>query len=375
MNEKFSLKDHLFNEVKVRYLAEQIARVHEPFLAQQFVTEVMGRLLILELKDRIRWIAEVLEKHLPTDYEIAVAIVTKALPPPLDPNQTDGDFGDFIFAPFGEYVVRRGCTKERLAVSLISLRELTMRFSMEDAIRYFLRAFPAETLKIMHQWVHDDNYHVRRLVSEGTRPRLPWSGRVEIPWAVRRKLLTLLHSDVTRYVVRSVANHLNDEAKENPHGVLAVVAEWQQANKATQKELMWLTRHALRTLIKIGHPDTLEFLGYHAGQVHMVEFAVSPSVVRMGERVSLKAEITSQTDVLVLIDYRIGFVKKTGECTDKVFKWTIRSVKKAEPLILNKTHLLKADATTFKLYPGEHTLAVQINGEVHATTKFILTDQ
>lgn len=372
MSEKFSLKDYLFNEEKVQYLARLLAEVDKQFQKEEFVNEVMSRLLVLELKDRIRWIAKVLERYLPKEYEVAVATIVKSLPLPLDPTRTDDDFGDFIFAPFGEYVVVNGCMEERLETSLNVLKELTMRFSMEDAIRTFLRALPKETLAEMKRWVQHDNYHVRRLVSEGTRPRLPWSGRVDIPWSVRREFLTTLHADNTRYVVRSVANHLNDEAKENQEGVLEVLKEWHKSKTQDEKELAWLTRHALRTLIKNGHIETLQFLGYESGWVKVVDFSVTPEIMQAGERITLHLTIESTVDTLALIDYRIGFVKKNGERAEKVFKWTEKSLKKGGQLLLTKSHHLKADSTTFKLYHGEHTVSIQINGEVLDTKTFVL---
>jgi 3-methyladenine DNA glycosylase AlkC len=374
MSEPFLLKGYLFNESTVLYLAHLLQRSDPLFPVQLYTQTVLSRFPDLSLKERITWMAEVLERYVPCEYEAAVAVLQAALPPPLEPTRTDDDFGDFIFAPFGEYVVRNGCTKERLQISLNTLRELTMRFSMEDSVRYFLRAFPTETLAEMDTWVQDENYHVRRLVSEGMRPRLPWSGRVSIPWTVRREFLTTLHADRARYVVRSVANHLNDEAKENPDGVLEVLREWQSAKMQSEKELTWLIRHALRTLIKDGHTGALQFLGYESGRVKIINFSVTPLTVLAGERIALHLALESKTSTRVLIDYRIGFVKKSGERTAKVFKWTERSLKIGEKLSLIKPHHFKADATTFTLYPGEHTVSVQINGEVLVTKKFQLTN-
>lgn len=373
MSEKFSLKDYLFNEEKVRYLAGLLATADKKFREEEFVEEVVSKFPQLELKNRIRWMAEVLERHLPREYEAAVAVILKSLPPPLDPTKSDDDFGDFIFAPFGEYVARNGCTKDRLKISLGALRELTMRFSMEDSVRYFLRAFPSETLAEMRTWASDGNYHIRRLVSEGTRPRLPWSGRVDILWVVRKELLTLLHSDPTRYVVRSIANHLNDEAKDNPDGVIEVLRAWQRLGKQDEKELTWLTKHALRTLIKNGHKETLEFLGYGAGEVTIREFVVTPKTIKAGEKITFSITVESSTELSVLIDYRIGFVKKNGVLAEKTFKWTEKKLSAKESLPLTKNHHLKANATTFTLYPGEHTVIIQVNGEVIATETFLLT--
>jgi 3-methyladenine DNA glycosylase AlkC len=372
MQEKFSLKDHLFNEGKVRYLAGLLGAAWTDFDSKAFVQDVMREMPNLELKDRIRHIARVLAEHLPDDYESATSIVVWSLPPPLDPTKTDDDFGDFIFAPFGEFVATVGCTKDRLDMSLQTLRQLTMRFSMEDAIRSFLREFPNETMMSLSQWVSDDNYHVRRLVSEGTRPLLPWSGRVPQTAEETLPLLHALHADNTRYVTRSVANHLNDIAKKNPDLVIEILRRWQSEGKQNEKELTWMTKHALRTLIKNGHKDTLALLGYTDTAFVLDSFSVSPETVQGGEVVSLTVALTASADTNLLIDYVIHFVKKNGSTTPKVFKWKIVSLKHGESLHLTKNHRLKMDATTFTLYPGTHRVELQVNGKIEAGSDFVL---
>ncbi len=375
MNEKFSLKDHLFNEAKVRYLGELLAGASTDIDSEAFVVEVMGKLLTLELKDRIRWIADVLTRHLPADFEEATRIIVSALPPPLDPTKTDDDFGEFIFAPFGEFIATQGCTKEHLPVSLETLRELTMRFSMEDAIRYFLRAFPKETLQVMNDWVRDDNYHVRRLVSEGTRPLLPWSGRVPLTIVDTLPLLTALHADRTRYVTRSVANHLNDIAKKEPAVVIQTLKEWQQLGKQNVAELNWMIKHSLRTLVKAGHKDALALLGYTATKPKHVAVSVSPATLVAGEVCLLTLDLVGDSEAALLIDYRIHFQKKNGTTVPKVFKWKTLTIRPGEVVRLEKRHTLKADATTFTLYSGEHTVDIQINGQVMAEVTFVLKTQ
>lgn len=372
MTEKFSLKDHLFNESKVRYLGGLLAAAPGDFDEDAFVSEVMNRLLTLELKDRIRWIADVLTRHLPVDYEAATTIIVTALPPPLDPTRTDDDFGEFILAPFGEFVATQGCTKEYLSTSLATIEALTMRFSMEDTLRYFLRAFPRETLAQCRRWAKHPNYHVRRLVSEGTRPLLPWSGRVPQTTEDTIPLLTVLHADTTRYVTRSVANHLNDIAKKEPAVVVATLKEWQQLGKQNPAELRWMIKHALRTLIKAGHGEALALLGYAAAKPKHATLTVSPETLIAGGTCVLTLDIVGSGEAALLIDYRIHFQKKNGTSVPKVFKWKTLTIKAGEVIRLEKRHTLKADATTFTLYPGEHKVDVQINGEICATSVFTL---
>lgn len=375
MTEKFSLKDHLFNEAKVQYLAGRLKRARKSFNEESFVAEVMSRLLELELKDRIRWITEVLYGHLPKDYEKAVAVILKSLPPPLDPTKSDDDFGDFIFAPFGEYVAKYGCTKKHLKTSFKALEELTQRFSMEDAVRYFLRAFPKETLVQFRRWSKSKNYHVRRLVSEGSRPLLPWSGRVPLTSADTLPLLDILHADKTRYVTRSVANHLNDIAKREPAVVIDTLKKWQKAGLQEPKELAWMTKHALRTLIKQGNNDALILLGYGGvGMVEVEQFGLDfyPNQTADAHLLTIDLSVTVKAESNILIDYIIHFVKKNGRSAPKVFKWKMLSSGERAILKLQKRHTLRNDATTYKLYSGAHKVVLQINGEELAEATFII---
>jgi hypothetical protein len=180
MNEKFSLKDHLFNASKLELLAIPIQNVYAEFQTKEFKNEVLNAFPKLELKERIVHIRECLKKYLPKDFKEAVNILLKALPESLNENLTDDDFGDFIYAPYHDFVAHYGCSAEYLYFSLDALKEMTKRFSAEDAIRYFINKFPDETLKTLTEWSKDNNYHVRRLCSEGTRPKLPWSQKINI---------------------------------------------------------------------------------------------------------------------------------------------------------------------------------------------------
>ncbi|MEM7441510.1 MAG: hypothetical protein AAF393_18145, partial [Pseudomonadota bacterium] len=199
----FSLKDQLFNAQTVEWLANQFRASLDP---AAFKAEVMERMLDLELKQRVAWIAEVLARHLPQDFPAAADAIEAALPPALDPTKTDDDFGDFILAPLGDYVATHGLDEANVSRALTALHQITQRFSMEFAIRFFLRDWPEETGKTLEVWAQDTNYHVRRLASEGTRPRLPWAPRVKVDEGLRDRLLDQLHADPTRYVTRSVAN-------------------------------------------------------------------------------------------------------------------------------------------------------------------------
>ncbi len=368
MAQNFSLKDQLFNADKTRYLASLFGDAEPSFDAQAFETQVMSRLPDLELKERITWIAECLEQAFPGELPEVSPVLLKALPPPLDPTRTDDDFGDFIFAPLGEWVASTGMDHPDLALDVIE--ELTQRFSMEWAIRPFLNSQPDLVIKRMQDWCDHDSYHVRRLVSEGTRPRLPWGQSVGLDLTDPLPLLDRLHDDTTRYVTRSVANHLNDITKKDPDMVLDRLQSWQAVGRQNEDELNWMTGHTLRGLVKAGHPEAMKMLGYDPD----AEIAVSIDLkgdARIGDALEFSVELKGIGSQPVLVDYIIHFQRPGGKTSPKVHKLK-QSALQDGMLRLDKRHKLKADATTFKLVPGAHLLEIQVNGKVRAGVDFDL---
>ncbi len=369
----FSLKDHLFNAEKVQYLACQFHAANRSFDRFAFIRETMVQLQKLELKARIVHIATVLEGYLPKDFGVAAKQIVAALPQPLDPTRNDDDFGDFIFAPLGEFVVRNGLSKKHVQTSLKTLKEITQRFSMEDAIRRFINTYPHETLAELARWSTDKNYHVRRLVSEGTRPLLPWSGRISIDVTTSLQFLETLHADPTRYVTRSVANHLNDIAKAQPEIVLDALSRWKQRGKQQPAELRWMTKHALRTLVKRGHPQALQLLGFNAGpKIDVTGFTINTQHIQPGEAVEFSFNVAALRNESLVVDYVIEFVKANGKLSPKVHKLKQISLKKGESTVVSKRHVLRANATTYTLYPGTHFVTLQINGQPFGRLSFEL---
>ena len=369
-----SLKDELYNPQKVEKIAREIQEVYPAFDAQNFSQETLKAFVKLELKERIYHIRDMLHKYLPTDYQEAVSVLLEALPPELDNSKTDDDFGDFIYAPYSEYVTAYGCCDEHLHFSLEALRTITKRFSVEFAIRDFINIYPKETLKMLESCAKSTSYHERRLASEGLRPKLPWAKKLEIEYTLPLQHLELLYADKTRYVTRSVANHLNDISKRDTTLVLETLKRWQKSEKQTQKEMTFITNHALRTLVKQGNQEALAFLGYvkHPA-ISVKQVKVMTPTVHIGEVLVFKVEIEALEDVALLVDYVVHFCTKNGTLSPKVHKLKKLSMKKGEQFVLKKRHPFKANMTTRTLYAGEHLLEIQINGtimhQVHFTLK------
>jgi 3-methyladenine DNA glycosylase AlkC len=371
MAQVFSLKDQFFNAERTGYLAGLFGRANDAFDAPAFEARVMSRLGGLELKERIVWISDCLGRALPGSLPEVAPVLRAALPPPLDPNGKDDDFGEFIFAPLGEFVVAGGL-EEHPDLSLDLLEEITQRFSMEWAIRPFLNRWPDLVMQRMKDWAVHPSTHVRRLVSEGTRPRLPWGQAVGLTLDAPLGLLDELHGDHARFVTRSVANHLNDISKKDPDLVMDRLQGWQGAGRQEAKELDWMTRHALRGLVKAGHPRAMKMLGYDPDADLDVTVEITPDVVRIGEYLTFSCEVQVPRDTPVLVDYLVHFHRPAGRDSVKVFKLKQGVARAGAPLKLEKKHKLKGDATTFRLVPGAHRLEIQVNGVVRAGTGFEL---
>ncbi|PSL20404.1 hypothetical protein [Shimia abyssi] len=362
----FSLKDQLFNADSLGDLAAEFAAGVPDFDGADFLAEVVPGLQGRELLERLEWIADCVAARLSGDFAQMADQIEAVMPAPLDPSLRDDDFGRFIHAVPGILAVRHGLEDHRER-ALDLLYEATQRFSMEFYIRPFLNRWPQETFARLETWAGDENYHVRRLVSEGTRPKLPWAKKVEIDPLSPLPLLDRLHGDKTRYVTRSVANHLNDIAKIAPDVVTDRLQAWHGAGVQAAKELDWMTRHSLRTLVKTGDAKALALLGFHAdAPVTLASLSVVSPQVAIGDALEFDVilETDANADVPVVVDYVLTFARPGGRSGQKVFKLKQAKVPVGGRLALQKRHVLKANATTFTWHPGAHRVAVQVNGRV-----------
>ncbi|WP_299725202.1 DNA alkylation repair protein [uncultured Tateyamaria sp.] len=364
----FSLKDQLFNAQSLGDLADQFTTL-PGFERDRFHAAALGGVAERTLLECLDWFADCLEPYLAPDFPTMADQLEATMTPPLDPTLRDDDFGRFVHAVPGILAVRHGLEDHRDR-ALDLLYAATQRFSMEFYIRAFLNRWPEETLARLEAWARDDNYHVRRLVSEGTRPKLPWARKIDITSAQALPLLDLLQGDPTRFVTRSVANHLNDVAKSDADAVLTRLAQWEAAGTQKPAEPAWMRRHALRTLVKDGHPGAMEMLGYVPDAPVTVAVSVATPKVKLGAALEFEVVLGADAAVPVLVDYRIRFARPGGRSGEKVFKLKVGEVRAGKPLVLKKVHKLKANATTFELHPGVHGLVVQVNGVDRAETSF-----
>ncbi len=368
----FSLKDRLFNPGTVGVLSEALAAV----LAKQggklnkkkFEKEILGKFPELELKERIDWMVTVLAKYLPENFEQAITLHEEMLPPPLDPDKTDDDFGDFIWAVPGEYVARFACTESDLAKSLCFLGESTKRFTAENPIRPFLRHFPTQSLLFIRDCAVDKNYHVRRLASEGIRPFLPWAERANVDHDEIFSVLEILKDDKTRYVTRSVANTLNDLSKIEPEKVISTLSRWQ---KKPSTDTQWMIRHALRTLVKQDHPGALALLGYPVKPEFKISAISATDSVRVGENLIYTCDVKSLASQNLRVALRVHYLKANGSHSTRVFAVKDFKAKSGEVLRVNKKISFRP-ITTRTMYPGKHHVEIVVNGIARGKKPFTL---
>ncbi len=244
-----------------------------------------------------------------------------------------------------------------------ALKEFTPFGTAEFAIREFLKRDLHRTLEVMLGWSLDANEHVRRLASEGCRPRLPWSFRLTDLVADPSPTLPILENlrvDPSLYVRKSVANHLNDIAKDHPDQTLSILQSWDRTHPHTA----WIAKRALRTLVKEGHVGALTLLGAgEPAKVRIDSFGVSPKRIRLGEavRFSLDLTSTSRKAQRLLIDYVIHYPKRSGVASEKVFKWKELELGAGATVTLEKHQTIR-DFATRKHYPGNHRIELQVNG-------------
>lgn len=264
--------------------------------------------------------------------------------------------------PFTMYVSKFGL--DHFDVSLDAQKNLTGYFTAEYSIRPFIEKYEDKTLKLFTEWTHHPDEHVRRLVSEGTRPRLPWAARLPRFQADPGPVLELLErlkDDESLYVRRSVANNLNDIGKDNPDVMLDTTERWA---KDASEDRMWIVKHAIRSLIKDGHPRALAILGYAEPKgIQLKHTSFSPEIVREGESVEISFTIENRgtSEMSLLCDYRIHYVKANGKSNPKVFKLKELRISAGETTELSSKVSFRA-MTTRKHYPGTHKVYLLING-------------
>lgn len=319
-----------------------------------------------ELKDRSNHIADCIRELLPSDYPEALDLFLHVVETVKD-KEPEGRL-EYWFYP--NFIQLHGLDHPKLSVP--ALAKVTHLFSSEFAVRPFIDRNPKGMMKTMQKWSRSKDFHVRRLASEGCRPRLPWGLRlnqfVQDPSPIL-PILENLKNDPELYVRRSVANNLNDIGKDNQAVVLKLLRGWKKDRQAGTD---WITGHALRSMVKAGNKDALSILGYPANPaIEIVDFALESASVKKGEKIKFGFDLKNLKKQKLMVDYVIHFMKSNGETAPKVFKLKKLDLAKGEDLHIEKQHSF-VQINTRKYYPGKHVLELQINGESMGKIDFVL---
>ncbi len=367
------MSDALKEMYTVEFLQEFSEKVHAVFSnfePEQFVAAVLAQPWPeLPLMARMRRIAEKLGEFLPARYEDALETLFSI----------DADCCGFPYLFFPEYVALFGQREEHWELSMRALERFTQRSSSEFAIRPFLLREPEWVMERMKRWAQHPNEHVRRFSSEGCRPRLPWG--VALP--VLKKdpapvlaVLELLKADTSLYVRKSVANNLNDIAKDNPAAVLEAARRWIGQNPNTD----WILRQGCRTLIRKANPVAMELFGYADFSKKNISFqnaalSVSPKELSIGEscELSYSIEVTGSKPSHIRLEYGVDFIKANGKPARKLFLLTDKTIPGESCLSGTRKHSF-AELTTRRHYPGLHKITLLLNGQEAAQTELYLME-
>jgi len=370
MSEQKLMKNQL-GEQAVMQISQVLKICLTDFSQQHFMNQALTGLDTLELKQRVEHLILVLADYLPADFVDAadILISVKQHWPDL---VTGESWGSFTAWPLIDYVAVYGLNNPELALNV--LKTLTPLFSAEFAIRPFIEQHFDITYQHLLRWTSDADQHVRRLASEGCRPRLPWGKRLtqfcNNPDPIF-PILEQLKDDDSLYVRRSVANNLNDIAKDHSAKVIGLCQSW-FIDASVERE--WLIRHALRNLVKLGCPEVFVLLGYTSKpQVIIPIFKLNETNLRLGLDLEIEVTLTSETleAQKLVIDYRIHHVKANGLTTNKVFKWKNIILQGQQTLPLIKRHSFRV-ITTRQYYAGTHIVEILINGVTYASAEFEL---
>ena len=345
------LKDLFFSEDFLAELGKAIKEVYPDFdrdgFHQKIYSEDWDK---KELKQRMHHTTQCMAAALPEDYSEALKILMEVAP----------HFEGFNAMIFPDFVESRGLNDWEL--SLPALAFFTPLCSSEFAIRPFLAEDPERALGYMYEWARDDNHHLRRLASEGCRPRLPWAmslpGFKKDPTPILQ-ILEILKDDPVEYVQKSVANNLNDISKDHPEVVLDICERWYGQSPNTD----WIVKRACRTMLKEGNKRALVLFGFgDPGRIEVDGLTFTRESVSIGEELLFSFEIKLHAEEVqrVRLEYAVDYVKSRDKISRKIFQIKEADFKPGNHTITRK-HSFK-DLSTRKHYPGRHRFTIILNG-------------
>ncbi len=352
-----------YNKELVNNLAKEILSVNENFDKKKLMKLVFDKEWEnRELKQRMRHITVSLNETFNLPYLEALEVLLKIY------DRFTKMWSAIIFCDFVEVY---GLDNYKESIKAMEL--FTTKSSAEFAIRPFIIKYPDKTMKQMLKWSKHKNEHVRRLSSEGCRPRLPWGIALQEFKKDPSPILLILENlknDPSEYVRKSVANNLNDISKDNPQTVIEIVKNWKGNNPNTD----WIVKHASRTLLKKGNEKVLKLFGNSSNvRFEIRDLRLKKKKINLGEENEISCVLTlkEKTEKKLRLEYAVYYVMAKGQLSRKIFKISEKTVKPKEELIVSKKHKFR-DHTTRTHFRGIHKIAVVVNGNESEALEFEL---
>lgn len=353
------------------------------FDARGFVSQIMdNEWENREYKQRIMHITTILKKFLPADYRDAIAKILELLD---CVKNTLPDFSKIDDKKFGLLVLEYGAILDNYIeqyglddyeTSVKAIERITQFTTCEFVTHPFIIKYPDEMMKQMLIWSKHEHWGVRRLASEGCRPRLPWAMALpnlkENPAPII-PILENLKNDPSRFVRLSVANNLNDIAKDNPETVIALVKRW----KGESTEVDWIIKHGCRTLLKQGNPEVMKLFGFDfiVKNISIENFQISISKVKVGNSLEFSFNLLNNNNkkTKIRLEYGVYYQKANGTLAKKVHKISEKEYAGNSTAQINRKHSFRV-VTTRKFHPGLHQVAVIVNGNEFEKYNFELIE-
>lgn len=362
-----SLVKDIYSASFYQRLADQFSRVKPDFDRKQFIKRIFStNFNDLEWKERTKHSTQILHEFLPPDFQDAVNLINQVVKNLI----TEGYSGGLEYIIFPDYIETYGIDHFELAVQSFEL--VTTFITCEFAVRPFIIKYRERMIAVMEQWAGSPYAPVRRLASEGIRPRLPWA--IAIPFLKKDPtpilpILNSLKNDVSETVRRSVANNLNDISKDNPAILLNIACHWRGISKDTDA----IIKHACRTLLKQGHPEILLYYGLDSADFKVTDLEIKTPVVKIGDYVSFsfRIENTHLRSKPLRLEYGLYYQKSNGLMSRKVFKISEKIYQASETHLIQRRQSFKI-ITTRKLYRGKHKISIIVNGQETLMMEFEL---
>ncbi|MFN5629970.1 MAG: DNA alkylation repair protein [Bacteroidota bacterium] len=338
------------------------------FDKKKFITMIFSSdFEAMELKERMRHTATTLHHFLPDDFEHSITIIKNCI---HQIQSKDNGWGSIEYLFFPDYIERFGINHYEISATAIEF--VTQFITCEFAVRPFIIKYPNKILSQLKKWAKHPNAKVRRLATEGIRPRLPWA--MALPEFKRDpsqvlEILEILKNDESEFVRRSVANNLNDISKDHPALVIEIAKRWKGISVETDN----IIKHASRTLLKQGHTDILNHFGLDSKNILVENFKIGNSNLKIGDNLSFSFELQNldKKSKYIRLEYAIYFLRQNGTYGKKVFKISEREFEKNSLTQVSKNHSFRV-ITTKKYYLGKQYVSIIINGKESKKTEFYL---